>query len=117
MPRSGQLGWFAQGALMAIGGVILGSIAVQRLPFGSLVDFVYWACVVALIFLYGQASATAAYYNFREGPDAAAFKTDQDQDSEGRRRASAAFEKGAKRGLFVVLPASLVAWLLAHLLF
>lgn len=111
-----QPGWVAHVALIAVGVVLLWGIVAGRLPFGSLHDYGYCTTVVVLIFLYGQAAATHAYYKLTQGPEATQYKTEEELDSEGRRRASIAFEKGSLRGLLVVGIPGFLAWILTHLL-
>ena len=114
MERKTRPHWIMLWALIFIGVAILGGIVIQRLPFGSLTDYAYWTCVVFLIFLWGQSAATAEYRSLQESPEAEQYKTEEELDSEGRRRASIAFEKGALRGLFIVGIPAFLLWVLVH---
>jgi hypothetical protein len=96
---------------------LLGVIAGYHQPVGTLTDYGYWTCLVVFIFLYGQAAATATYYDFQEGPEAAGLKTESEMDSEGRRRASITFEKGIIHGLLAAGIPGFLAWLLTHIVF
>ena len=117
MPRPTRPGWIIVGGFAGMLIALLVSIAAYRLPFGSLVDWGYFIVWVILVFLYGQAAATATYYDFQEGPEAADCKTEAELDSEGRRLASIAFEKGAKEGLLAAGIPSFVVWVVVRLLF
>jgi hypothetical protein len=95
---------------------ILCAIVERYQTFGPINEFVYFAALTVVIAFHGQAAASRAYYGFRAGPDAVNCSTEEELDSEGRRRASTAFEEGAKRGLLVAGIPGFVAWLLVRLL-